>query len=241
MPILLGTSHCAESESILFVRQVQARTGSGEMGCIADNSPTSLRLTSGALDVAFRLQYTADLLVGSQLVPRGNASQLRTETARVAIEGSVVRVEDAGGIVWGPVTVPGSGFIEPANGTTPSFGVTQTILLGAEFGATLKASLMNQPGLVRHFTAIAKVFGRTLGGMSVETGEWQFPLNVCYGCLISFPSEAINTTLAVKPNCDLPAATGTAIAAPCAVGQDDVVDCRVCKQFFPNAAICEPH
>ena len=46
--------------------------------------------------------------------------------------------------------------------------------------------------------------------------------------------------LMTQPNCSLAATTGTSIAAPCVVGQDDTVDCRVCKQFFPNSALCEP-
>jgi len=238
---LLASPGCADSEAMIFIRQVQARVSSGAGGCVADNSPSALFITGGTLDVAFRLQYSAALLVGNQLVPRGNSSQLRSETSRIALQGAVVRVQDANGAVqWGPVTVPGSGFIDPASGANASYGVTETILLGSEYGARLAAELQAQPGLIRHLTAVAKVFGRTLGGLNVDSGEWQFPLSVCYGCLISFPREADDLKLMVQPNCSLAATTGTSIAAPCVVGQDDTVDCRVCKQFFPNSALCEP-
>jgi hypothetical protein len=237
----LTSPGCADSESMIFIRQVQARVSSGSGGCTADNSPSSLFITGGTLDVAFRLQYSAALLVGNQLVPRGNSSQLRTETSRIALQGAVVRVQDANGAVqWGPVTVPGSGFIDPASGANASYGVTETILLGSEYGARLAAELQGQPGLIRHLTAVVKVFGRTLGGLNVDSGEWQFPLSVCYGCLISFPREADDLKLMTQPNCQLAASTGTSIAPPCVVGQDDTVDCRICKQFFPNSAICEP-
>jgi len=239
----LASPGCADSESMIFIRQVQARVSSGSAGCIANGSPSSLFITGGTLDVAFSLQYSAAILVGSQLVPRGNSSQLRTETSRIALQGAVVRVQDANGAVrWGPVTVPGSGFIDPASGANASYGVTETILLGSEFGAQLRAEILAapEPGLIKHLTAVVKVFGRTLGGLNVDSGEWQFPLSVCFGCLIAFPREADDIHLANQPNCDLAASTGTSIAPPCVVGQDDTVDCRICKQFFPTAALCEP-
>jgi hypothetical protein len=238
---VLASPGCADSEAMIFIRQAQATVSSGSGGCVADASPSSLFRTGGTLDVAFRLQYTAALLVGNQLVARGNASQLKSETSRIALQGAVVRVQDANGSVqWGPVTVPGSGFIDPASGANASYGVTDTILLGSEYGARLAMELQAQPGLIRHLTAVVKVFGRTLGGLNVDSGEWQFPLSVCYGCLISFPREADDLKLMDQPNCQLAASTGTSLALPCEVGQDDTVDCRVCKQFFPNSALCEP-
>jgi hypothetical protein len=239
-PGVLGSPGCADSESIIFIRQVQARLASGSSGCTVDNSPSSPFLPGGTLDIAFRHEYKADLLVGNQLVPRGNSSQLRTETARVAIQGAVVRLQDASGaVVWGPVTVPGSGFIDPASGSNPSYGVTETILLGAQFGAALAGQVGT--GTVRHFVSVVKVFGRTLGGMAVESGEWQYPIDVCNGCLVAFPTEATDPNVMPTPNCDLAAGTGTSVTPPCDVGQDDTVDCRVCKQFFPGSAICEPN
>jgi hypothetical protein len=236
----LGGSGCADSESMLFVRQVQKPALSGTT-CTVDSTTSSDTIPSGLLDVAFRLQYTASLLVGNQLVPRGNSSQLRTETSRIAIQGSVVRVQDSNGVVrWGPVTVPGSGFIDPASGTNPSFGVTDTILLGSELGAQLAADPQVQMGLVRHLTSVVKVFGRTLGGLNVDSGEFDFPLTVCYRCLIQFPPDAQDPRAAVIPNCNLAPATGTTLTPPCQFGQDDNIDCRICKQNLPGSALCDP-
>jgi hypothetical protein len=238
VPLLAGGPGCADSESILFIRQTQALVAGK---CSVDNSPSSISLLQGSLDLAFQSQYRAALLVGNQLVPRGNSSQLRTETARVQIQGSIVRAEDAtGAVVWGPVTVPGSGFVDPATGADASFGVVSSVLLGSELSATLQPQLQADRNLVRHFTSVARVFGRTLGGMSIESGEWRFPINVCYGCSIVFPPEAIDPKVIPVPNCDLAAATGGSVGRPCIVGQDDVVDCRVCKETYPHAALCEP-
>ncbi len=238
--MLLGSAGCADSESMLFVRQAQARISSGATGCTVDSSPSSLFITEGTLDLAFRTEYVAALLVGNQLVARGNSSQLRTETSRVEMEGAVVRLEDGRNTVWGPFTVPGAGFIDPATGSTPAYGLTETILVGSNFGNSLVAEL-RQTLAVRRYTSVVKVVGKTLGGTPVESGEWRFPLTICYACLVTFPPEASDPKL-TRPNCDLPASTGTTVAAPCALGQDDAVDCRVCKLSVrpQDIALCQP-
>jgi hypothetical protein len=237
-PALAAGPGCADSESMLFVRQAQARVAGT---CGVDNVPSSLALLRGSLDLAFQLQYSAALLVGNQLVARGNASSLRSETSRIQIQGSIVRAEDTTGQVqWGPVTVPGSGFVDPANGSDANFGVIDTVLLGSELGSSLVPQLQADRGLVRHFTSVVRVFGRTLGGQSIESGEWRFPINVCFGCLVVFPPEATDTKITPVPNCQLATTTGTTVVHPCIVGQDENIDCRVCKETFPHAALCEP-
>jgi hypothetical protein len=229
---------CTDNESTLFVRQVQARVAGS---CPVDNSPTALSLGRGYLDLAFQQQYRASLLVGNQLVPRGNSAQLRTETARIELQGVIVRVEDtSGAVVWGPVTVPGTGLVDPSNGSNPSFGLIDTVLLGSELGGSLVTQLAGNRNLVRYFTSIARVFGRTLGGQTVESGDWQYPINVCYGCLVTFPPEANDPKVMPTPNCDLASATGSNVIRPCIVGQDDTIDCRVCKETFPVGPPCEP-
>jgi hypothetical protein len=236
---LLAGPGCADSESTLFVRQAQAHVAGS---CGVDNAPTSLMILRGSLDLAFQRQYRADLLVGNQLVARGNSSQLRTETARVEIQGTIVRAEDAtGAVAWGPVTVPGAGFIDPANGANPNYGLVNTVLIGSQLADSLVDELMMNRNLVRYFTAVARVFGRTLGGTAVESGEWRFPINVCYGCLVVFPPDASDPKVTPAPNCSLATTTGTSVVHPCIVGQDDSVDCRVCKETFPTGPLCEPH
>jgi hypothetical protein len=242
MSAALGGTGCADSESMLFVRQAQARVQTGAAGCTVDSSPGSLFITEGTLDLAFRTEYSAALLVGNQLVGRGNSSQLRTETSRVQIEGAEVRLEDGQRTVWGPFTVPGSGFIDPATGAAPAYGITETILLGSAFGNQLvQQGDLRTNNLVRRFTSVVKVIGKTLGGTVVESGEWRFPLTVCYGCLVAFPPDANDPNLN-RPNCERAAGTGTTVAAPCALGQDDAVDCRVCKLSVrpQDTGLCQP-
>jgi hypothetical protein len=236
----LGGGGCVDDQGMLFVRQAQARVASGSTGCTVENSPSSLFITEGTLDLAFRTEYTAALLVGNQLVARGNSSQLRTETSRVQIEGAEVRLEDGETVVWGPYTVPGSGFVDPATGSTPSFGLTETILLGSAFGNDLIRNF--DKNVVKRFTSVVKINGKTLGGSEIQSNQWRFPLSVCYGCLIVYPPDANDPKVQPQPNCALPAGTGTTLAPPCILGQDDAIDCRICKTSIrtQDQALCEP-
>jgi hypothetical protein len=85
------------------------------------------------------------------------------------------------------------------------------------------------------------VFGHTLGSQAVDSGEFRYPITVCYGCLIYYPSEANDPKITPNPNCDLPMATGSSTSVGCSPGQDEMVDCRVCKATFPSDPICEPY
>lgn len=232
---------CAESESVLFIRQAQVpQQGSGS-ACTYNPSPSSTHLPGGVLDVAIRTQYTATLLVGNQMVDRGSKDELRTETSRVQLHGTEVYVKDAAGrVIAGPYTVPGTGLVDPASGSNPSFGLISTVLIDSVTGSRLADELFALPfGTIRRLTAHAKVFGRTLGGTEVESGEWQFPIDVCYGCLVSFPPEA-DDPAQPGPDCLNVSSSESRAATPCNPGQDDPVDCRICKRVAPSSGVCDP-
>lgn len=235
---------CADNDSSLFIRQAQVPVA-GQQGaaCTIDGSPTSLFITKGVLDVAFSTQYTAFLLVGSQLVQRGDPTTMKSETSRIHLEGTEVRLEDASGTtIAGPFTVPGSGFIDPASGGTPSFGLMDSVLVDSRTGQALRSQLTSQPrGTLRRLTAHVKAFGTTLGGVSVESGDFSFPIDACYGCLVSFPPEANLPGTQPQPNCLAPTTAGSSnFVTPCYMGQDTPIDCRLCHTYLGNVDLCEP-
>lgn len=232
---------CAENQSTLFIRQAQVPQSVSGGACKVDNSATASIRMHGTLDVAIASQYVAHLLVGNQMVDRGSREELKVETSRVQLEGSEVYLTDSGGNrIAGPYTVPGSGFIDPASGSNASFGLLDTVLVDSATTAKLKAELSAQPrGTVRRLTAHAKVFGKTLGDIEIESGEWSFPIDVCFGCLVSYPREAENPALQQRPNCQS-ISDETNIPTPCHVGQDDPVDCRICHRVAPTSGVCEP-
>jgi hypothetical protein len=229
---------------MIFIRQVNLpkTSGSSGSGCVVEPNPEGPFISHGVLDVAFRREYIAGLVVGSQIVSQGNRTQLRTETSRVRIEGIEARVEDAlGALAWGPHTIPATGFIDPAADVSPSYGVVDGTLIGSDFGARMALLLSSDTTRTgKHFTSISKVFGHTLGKQAVESGEFRFPITICFGCLIYYPSEANDPKVLPNPNCDLPLATGSSLNTGCSPGQDETVDCRVCKATYPNNPICEP-
>lgn len=238
--LLLGIAPgCADSESVLFIRQVQIPQKSSGGTCTVDNSPSAAHRAAGILDVAIASQYEATLLVGSQLVDRGSKDDLRTETSRVQVEGSEVYLTDsAGRTIGGPYTVPSAGMIDPANGTNPSFGLVQSVLVDSVTASKLASELSALPrGTVRRLTSHVRVFGKTLGGTEVESGEWKYPIDVCYGCLVTYPREADSPSIQ-GPDCLNMGDEEPSV--PCDPGQDDPVDCRICYAVAPSSTVCEP-
>lgn len=225
-----------DTARMLFIRQVNVPSGAGTSGgCTVAANPEGPSIGHGTLDVAVRQEYTARLVVGSQ-------SQTRTDTSRVQIESVEVRLEDAtGAVAWGPYTVAATGFVDPTADAGSAYGLVDGTLVGAAFGRDAALILQSDASRTgRHFTSISKVFGHTLGGEAVESGDFTFPITVCYGCQIFYPSEASDPRVTPSPNCDMPLATGVAIDLGCTPGQDEMVDCRLCKALYPSNPICEP-
>jgi hypothetical protein len=240
---LLCATGCAENDSSLFIRQVSVSARGST--CIVTPDPSALFLTRGYMDAAFVSRYQASLLVGSQLTARGDRQQLRTETSRLKLEGSEVYATDdlTGSLVFPATTIPGSGFIDPASGTDPSYGLLGTILLAIPAALATKQQAGGR-GSFTNVTSHVRAFGHTLGGTYIESGEFLFPISVCYGCLVTFPTDAIVTNTATVPptlSCSGTSATSTSVTAPCYPGQDDVVDCRICQEYLgPDAPVCQP-
>jgi hypothetical protein len=225
---------CAHDDATMFIRGVQAPPTAGGNGgvCIYTPDPTASLLSQGQVDAALTTSYTPVVLVGNQLVSRGSVDEVRAETSRVNIQGAFVKVVDpADGSVVMDNTVLTSGTIDPGAGNTPSW---------ASFAVTLmnqKALAHFDPGAVGAPSKIAisyvKVYGQTLGGVSVETNEFQFPIYVCHGCLVSIPAGAAATKYCEGGSSGT---TSTDVKEPCVAGWDQAVDCTLC---YPNP-VCDP-
>ncbi len=228
---LPATSGCADNETMLFVRQVMA-VQSPECFVRADASGDFR--TAGALDVLFADSYSAVLLVGNQLVQRSSRDQLRTEANRIVLKGAEVRVFDSQEAQLIAFTVPASGFVDPASGATPGFGLTAATLIPSSLGATL----FDQLALFESTTVVAniKVFGDTLGGEEIDSAELVYPIVVCKGCLVFKPADLDDPVTPIY-ECNVTGATGMSDTieideVPCSFGQDDLVDCRLCCANF---------
>ncbi len=212
---------CADNESMLFVRGVIAWPNSGDCTITADAS--QLMRLGGVLDLAFRTDYVAPLLVGNQLTRRGSRDQIRTESSRVSLRGSIVEISDPQGNKLTEYTTDGTGFVDPADGDNPGYGIVSSTLI--------PGGLFNAGGPFAGITNVivnVRVFGNTLGGEDVESNKLTYPIAICTGCTVSFPTKAIDLGTNECISQEDPQA-----ALPCAVGLDDPIDCRYCYSRNP--------
>jgi hypothetical protein len=80
-----------------------------------------------------------------------------------------------------------------------------------------------------------RVFGTTLGGEDVESAELLFPIEVCDGCLVSFPSSDLDPAVSgtqCKRAADMDAPTSTETDSPCNLGIDFPVSCTACSNLY---------
>lgn len=131
---------------------------------------------------------------------------------------------------------PGSAATIEMQAITPSLGTTlanSRLLREARTSLTINLRL--------------KFFGVTSAGREVDSNEFIYPVELCYGCLLNFPPQAIDPEHAIQPNCrNIEDLTDDREQTLCFTGQDEIVDCRlVCPIItsVPNGdpeGICEP-
>jgi hypothetical protein len=204
-------SACAHNDASLEVNGVLAPPVPQNGVCAYTADPTQAKISSGTLDVGLLSSYTPEFLIGNQLIATANSTNLEAETSRIVLQGAVV-------IVYGPMALT---IIDPKT------------------AQDLQSSLPVL-GTKRVITRIT-VFGQTSGGNNIESNEFQFPVDVCNGCLVTFPAgseDPVKAAATGKPNCSATSTTtsSTSTVIPCVVGQDQVVACTLCQ----GKAVCDP-
>jgi hypothetical protein len=227
---------CTHDNSTLFVYEVLAPqlVATGQ-SCVYTSDPGQIRISQGTLDVALRDEYDAEFLLASQLIPLGDPTSAKIETQYFQVQGAVVRITDADGNDLKSFTRLASATIPPSTGSAPSYAPIGMIIL--DHDTILSADVQNavRSGQHKRLVTYTRFFGVTLGGTYVESGEYEFPVDVCYTCLIGF-SSADQSPFYPLPNCvnALPGATptgssgGSSTQISCAPGQDAIVDCSYC-------------
>jgi hypothetical protein len=221
---------CTEEQTSFFI---EANVKIDPPECIARAEGSVTRLLGGSLDVGLTLEYEATLLVGSQLAPRGDKTNLRSETMITTITGAEVHLYTDVGEPdpYSPeFTVPATGVILPSASADPGYGVVTATLIPAATGDGLAGEL-NGRGERRTRVAVVSVFGTTIGGLEIESSEFTYVISVCEGCLVDFPADAISTT---DGSCF--GSTTDSQVVPCRFGQDQGVDCRICSGANPFCA-----
>ena len=228
------TPSCAKNNESIFVRQIQAVV---PPNCTVLPDPNALAISGGVLDVGIGLAYVAAPLIGNELLAKGDPKTSRAESNRVQLKGAEVQLLDGSGSnqLFGDAgffSVQGAGITDPTTSSDATYGVTLLDVIPASIGAKLRAQLKAK-GIGASQTVIVsfKVFGTTLGGTDVETGLYEFPITVWYGCLVNFGGDVWDTaagTPGVK-NC-LKNPKDSEIPTFCSAlrGQDNLVPCQFC-------------
>jgi hypothetical protein len=239
---------CAHDDSTIFIFNVLTPTTTtlGQPCASFSANPSQSVIPSGALDIDFGFSpYVAEFLVGNQLVAQGDPTVPRTETSYVQVQGAIVRITAADGTAITSYTDLGGGGIPPAVGGSPGFlAIHFTIVDSATVQAVGAPLDVNQEARVITYT---KIFGKTYGGQYVESNEFEFPVDICRGCLVEFTPADINTVSCNNPincvgNSTNNAATTTTQTVPCRIGQDLAVSCAFCKSNpnNPHLVDCNP-
>lgn len=221
----LVATGCEDNASMLFIKGVLAIETTN---CVAKPESAGTLRAGGRLDTSLARGYVAALLVGSQLTQRGSREQLRTETARLVLEGAEVTLNNAAGTPLdigtnNPFTTLGTGFVDPAGGTTPGFGAIFVDVIPAGVMTSVSNALPGGQGVVQ---AKIRVFGTTLGNQSIESGDYTYSIEVCNGCLIQYPATADVSGGSGDFTCGGTTANNT--DGPCNLGQDEVTPCTLC-------------
>ncbi len=210
---------CAHDDASLFVVGVLAPPTPSGTTCTYTVNATALMLSSGIVDSGIAAGYSPLFLVGNTLIPQGNPNTPDSETSRIEIQGAVVQVTDpATGATVENATVLTASEVEPAAGSSPSY-------------SSVGLTIMNKAA-IDHFAPSAGAgsnvalvyitfFGQTLGGQNIQSNQYQFPVDVCTGCLVTLPSGA-------KAGYCQGEVTAAAVATACVVGQDQQSDCQFC-------------
>jgi hypothetical protein len=232
------TSACAHDDSSLFVQNVifPQPQGAGTE-CTYTANPSQLFLSVGTLDTAFRNDYEAVFLLANQLVAvagQSNSTEVMTETNDINIQGAIVRVTDAAGNQLDSFTSLTSGTVYASVGGTPGYAVASATAISSK--ALAAAGTPANGGTVT-LVSYLKFFGHTLGGDYIESNEFEFPVDVCNNCLVTYSQGDISSCYA-GPNCECAASMSTpgcssttassAQTVPCRIGQDTTFDCSQC-------------
>jgi hypothetical protein len=241
-------SACAHDDSTIFVQSVLApQFVAPGTGCSYTSDPTQPFIASGTFDTALQPGYSATFLVANQLVPRGDPTAPATETSYVNIQGAIVQVNNsdgtlaANGNMPNPFTRLASVVIQPSQGTTPGFApISVSDLIPPSMVASLGGLAI---GVVDRLVVFVKFYGETLGDQYVESDNFEFPVDVCSGCLVGFSPADVNPCY-TAPNCyGNGSSTSTSVTIPCSM-EDFPVDCSACKGSPacdpPAAYVCTP-
>ncbi|MEE2755627.1 MAG: hypothetical protein VYA30_03145 [Myxococcota bacterium] len=256
MGVLMGCQDREVSMSIVSVKPFDIET----CEVIEDDNVFQV---SGVVDLAMRQTYRANLLLENNLVDVPNAKGLRPADTRVslnaiALSSAVIEYSTLDQLSTG---IP-SRRIVPLSGTIPeetaltlanfelfSQDVLQQVRNAEEFFSVNNGEVVPSRTAVT-ILARVRIKGRTLDGRDAESNEFLFPVEVCNGCRVIYPSEMIVqrggqlACPAPMVNAEEDNSTATNELCEALLGSDEsFVDCQTCQGLAVDSfarQLCQP-
>lgn len=244
-----GLTACQDRDFGLIIRQVQPfDTGSCEV-----NTDETTFQSSGTVDIALRDSYSIHVLVESSLLDFSEVYDVVLRSA--TIEFTTLDVIST--TVQSPLVVPLSGTVRAGGIVTIGVEVLNSATL-AQLRDAQEFLVVDDTGDVRPVRASVKLIarmriaGETLDGKLIESNEFLYPIDVCNGCSITYPSNLLETRNgqlvcpSVKLDTEGNPVVGPSASSPCIsrLGVDGAqVDCQTCQGLAVNAfsrQLCQP-
>ncbi|MEZ4288590.1 MAG: hypothetical protein R3A47_10705 [Polyangiales bacterium] len=192
---MLMTS-CADGDPAVYIVGGQVPTTTSDTCAYSGTFNADLFLTKGVYDVAYDAPYVFGGLVASQL--RERSSELGVNKATLIVHGYDIEILDrlgnevdlgvdsSGAAVNNPYRQLSTGLIQSVSSAGAiSYGISAVDLIPSGYRTVLRSLIPNpnDPNSSTDILVKMTVFGETNGGLDVESREFQFPIEICSGCL----------------------------------------------------------
>ncbi|MFH1435030.1 MAG: hypothetical protein ABIJ56_04860 [Pseudomonadota bacterium] len=226
---ILALSGCAENRSSFFIQNMVVPSDE----CTVSSDRESLFSTWGLWDIGVAARWVARPLLLNEMEDSSKLNPMASQTNYIQVDGAWVALLDEEEnvlfdeyFVHAPVTVYANGGSTALVFPAVDFDLYDSV--SGLWGGTMYSidQLCSSPIMSKILLRI-RVTGVTSGGTDVETPYFLFPVQVCCGCSIYYPPDAMCTEEA-KGGDDV----------PCQPGQDGWTDCRQCVEAIPE--LCDP-
>lgn len=249
----LTSMRCENNATTFFIRQMNAPQVSGTT-CTIPIEPTAQRIAEGTMDVGIRDDYFVSPLMQNALVAVANPNFGRIESNGVNVQGFVVELHEGspdGALIERPFSVYQTTFVPAAVAGAPSFQIATLQVIPPPIGQRLRSEVcvIDRTGVtencpvprirerVKRIIVRINAFGETQGHVPIESPVYDFPVNVCCGCTVTFPSDSDQSEM-LRPGPDCSAGVALVGPAQCFPGMDFPLDCRACASSNPE--FCQP-
>lgn len=257
----LGMLSCQDRDFGLTIRQVQPV----DLDTCEVELDESIFQSAGSVDMALRTNYFINVriennLLGITEVKGFDESDSRVNTSDVVLRSATIEyttLDTISTAIQSPIVVPLSGTVQLNAAVTVGVEVLNSAVL-AQLRDADEFLVVDDTGAVRPVPASVKLIaririaGETLDGKAVESNEFLYPVDVCNGCLITYPSNLLETRNGqlscpgVKLDAEGNPIVGPAANATCfaSLGVDgSAVDCQTCQGLAVNSfarQLCQP-